>query len=228
MRGPGRRDRRPRSVRRAAPRSIRTRRSRTSPAASWCRVSSTPTSTIRRSRAIGGLGMPLLDWLEQCALPEESKLADQMYAQAVAEEFLDGLLHSGTTSALVFGSHFAAAMDRLVRRRARAWAERHVRAGRQRPDPARGPADRHRTRARSEGARADRALARQGAAAVRRHAALLAVDVGCAAGRVRGVDGRGRSGSPRTSTRTGPRSRRSPNSSRARATTSTPTTGTVW
>jgi guanine deaminase len=64
-------------------------------------------------RAIGGLGMPLLDWLERCALPEESKLADQAYAQAVAGEFLDGLLASGTTSALVFGSHFAGAMDEL-------------------------------------------------------------------------------------------------------------------
>ena len=64
-------------------------------------------------RAIGGLGMPLLDWLEHCALPEESRLADQAYAREVAGEFLDGLLASGTTSALVFGSHFAAAMDEL-------------------------------------------------------------------------------------------------------------------
>jgi guanine deaminase len=64
-------------------------------------------------RAIGGLGMPLLDWLERCALPEESKLADQAYARAVADEFLDGLVSSGTTSALVFGSHFASAMDEL-------------------------------------------------------------------------------------------------------------------
>jgi guanine deaminase len=64
-------------------------------------------------RAIGGLGMPLLDWLERCALPEESKLADQAYAREVADEFLDGLLACGTTSALVFGSHFAAAMDEL-------------------------------------------------------------------------------------------------------------------
>jgi len=64
-------------------------------------------------RAIGGLGMPLLDWLERCALPEESKLADQAYAREVAGEFLDGLLASGTTSALVFGSHFPAAMDEL-------------------------------------------------------------------------------------------------------------------
>jgi guanine deaminase len=64
-------------------------------------------------RVIGGLGMPLLDWLEHCALPEESKLADQAYAREVAGEFLDGLLAAGTTSALVFGSHFVAAMDEL-------------------------------------------------------------------------------------------------------------------
>jgi guanine deaminase len=71
-------------------------------------------------RAIGGLGLPLLDWLEQCALPEEAKLADRSYARAVAAEFLDGLVAAGTTSALVFGSHFAPAMDELF-----ATAERH-------------------------------------------------------------------------------------------------------
>jgi guanine deaminase len=70
-------------------------------------------------RAIGGLGLPLLDWLEQCALPEESKLADQAYARAVAAEFLDGLVAAGTTSALVFGSHFAPAMDELFAAAAR-------------------------------------------------------------------------------------------------------------
>jgi guanine deaminase len=64
-------------------------------------------------RAIGGLGMPLLDWLERCALPEESKLADRAYAREVAGEFFDGLIASGTTSALVFGSHFVPAMDEL-------------------------------------------------------------------------------------------------------------------
>jgi guanine deaminase len=70
-------------------------------------------------RAIGGLGMPLLDWLERCALPEESRLADRGYAAAVADEFLDGLLACGTTSALVFGSHFAPAMDELFQGAAR-------------------------------------------------------------------------------------------------------------
>ena len=64
-------------------------------------------------RAIGGLGLPLLDWLEQCALPEESKLAEVAYAREVAAEFLDGLVAAGTTSALGFGSHFAQAMDEL-------------------------------------------------------------------------------------------------------------------
>ncbi|MFC7575282.1 amidohydrolase family protein [Klenkia terrae] len=64
-------------------------------------------------RAIGGLGMPLLDWLERCALPEECRLADVGYARTVAAEFVDGLARAGTTSALVFGSHFAPAVDAL-------------------------------------------------------------------------------------------------------------------
>ncbi len=64
-------------------------------------------------RAIGGLGMPLLDWLDRCALPEEMKLADRTYSQAVAAEFLHALVSAGTTSALVFGAHFGPAMDAL-------------------------------------------------------------------------------------------------------------------
>jgi guanine deaminase len=64
-------------------------------------------------RVIGALGMPLLEWLDQCALPEETRLADVTYARAVATEFVDGLAHAGTTTALVFGSHFASAVDEL-------------------------------------------------------------------------------------------------------------------
>ncbi len=64
-------------------------------------------------RAIGGLGMPLLDWLERCALPEEARLADATYAAGVAADFVDGLARAGTTTALVFGSHFATAVDAL-------------------------------------------------------------------------------------------------------------------
>ncbi len=62
-------------------------------------------------RAVGALGRPLLDWLEHSALPEEAHLADPQYAREVAGEFVDGLLACGTTTALVFGAHFASAVD---------------------------------------------------------------------------------------------------------------------
>jgi guanine deaminase len=64
-------------------------------------------------RAIGALGMPLLQWLDECALPEKARLASVAYAREVATEFVDGLVSAGTTSALVFGSHFASAVDVL-------------------------------------------------------------------------------------------------------------------
>ena len=69
-------------------------------------------------RAIGGLGMPLLDWLERCALPEEARLADPSYAASTADDFVRSLVHAGTTSALVFGAHFAPAVDALFTRAA--------------------------------------------------------------------------------------------------------------
>ncbi|TDC85035.1 guanine deaminase [Micromonospora sp. KC606] len=64
-------------------------------------------------RVIGALGMPLLEWLERCALPEEARTAEVGYARAVAAEFVSALLGAGTTTALVFGSHFAPAVDAL-------------------------------------------------------------------------------------------------------------------
>ncbi|MBN9620490.1 MAG: guanine deaminase, partial [Actinobacteria bacterium] len=64
-------------------------------------------------RVIGGLGLPLLDWLDRWALPEEARFADPDYAQAVALEFVRALADAGTTTALVFGAHFAPALDRL-------------------------------------------------------------------------------------------------------------------
>jgi guanine deaminase len=69
-------------------------------------------------RMIGALGMPLLEWLEQSALPEEARLADAGYAAEVAGEFLGGLAAAGTTTALVFGAHFPAAVDVLFARAA--------------------------------------------------------------------------------------------------------------
>ena len=70
-------------------------------------------------RIIGALGMPLLDWLERCALPEECRLEDVDYARTIASEFVGGLVAAGTTTALVFGSHFAPAVDVLFEEAAR-------------------------------------------------------------------------------------------------------------
>jgi guanine deaminase len=70
-------------------------------------------------RMIGALGLPLLDWLERSALPEEALLVDPDYAGGVAGDFLDGLAAAGTTTALVFGAHFAPAMEVLFTQAAR-------------------------------------------------------------------------------------------------------------
>ena len=64
-------------------------------------------------RVTGALGLPLLEWLDAVALPEEARLASPDYARAVAREFVAGLADAGTTTALVFGSHFAGAVDVL-------------------------------------------------------------------------------------------------------------------
>ena len=64
-------------------------------------------------RVLGGLGRSLLDWLEHCALPEEARMADHAYACQVAREFVHALVSHGTTTALVFGAHFAPATAAL-------------------------------------------------------------------------------------------------------------------
>jgi len=64
-------------------------------------------------RVLGGLGRSLLDWLEHCALPEEARMADHAYACRVAREFVQAMLSHGTTTALVFGAHFAPATAAL-------------------------------------------------------------------------------------------------------------------
>jgi guanine deaminase len=68
---------------------------------------------------IGALGMPLLEWLDRCALPEEARLADVDYARTVASGFVRALADAGTTTALAFGSHFAPAVDALFSAAAR-------------------------------------------------------------------------------------------------------------
>ena len=64
-------------------------------------------------RVIGAMGLELLDWLRLRALPEEARLADPAFARSVAEQFVRALAANGTTTALVFGSHFAGAQETL-------------------------------------------------------------------------------------------------------------------
>jgi guanine deaminase len=62
---------------------------------------------------MGSMGLGLLDWLERYALPEEARMADPEHARRIAREFVAGLTTNGTTTALVFGSHFPSAQDAL-------------------------------------------------------------------------------------------------------------------
>jgi guanine deaminase len=64
-------------------------------------------------RVIGAMGLTLLDWLSLRALPEEARLSDQAYASSLAERFVRALASNGTTTALVFGSHFPGAQQAL-------------------------------------------------------------------------------------------------------------------
>ncbi len=64
-------------------------------------------------RIIGAMGRTLLDWLEYVALPEEARMADASYAKDTARLFLHALASHGTTTALVFGAHFADATAEL-------------------------------------------------------------------------------------------------------------------
>ncbi len=51
---------------------------------------------------IGSYGTELLDWLQRYTFPSETAFADPARSRAGAEVFLDALLASGTTSAVVF------------------------------------------------------------------------------------------------------------------------------
>lgn len=51
-------------------------------------------------------GTHLLDWLDRSIFPAEAAYADTAFATRAAVTFVDQLLRSGTTTALVFGSQF--------------------------------------------------------------------------------------------------------------------------
>ena len=64
-------------------------------------------------RVLGGLGLELLEWLDKVALPEEARMADLSYACGTARKFVSAMVTHGTTTALVFGAHFAPATAAL-------------------------------------------------------------------------------------------------------------------
>ena len=58
-------------------------------------------------------GGQLLEWLDNCVFPAESRLQDDEFAAAIARDFTRRRTAAGTTSALVFGSAFPHAQDAL-------------------------------------------------------------------------------------------------------------------
>ena len=60
---------------------------------------------------MGSMGRGLLAWLAERTLPHEARFSDVGFARAEARTFLRLLARNGTTSALVFGAHFAVAME---------------------------------------------------------------------------------------------------------------------
>lgn len=64
-------------------------------------------------RVLGELGEGLLGWLGRFALPEEARMANTRYARETARRFVRAMLAHGTTTAMVFGAHFAPATAAL-------------------------------------------------------------------------------------------------------------------
>ncbi|NIL95203.1 MAG: guanine deaminase [Woeseiaceae bacterium] len=62
---------------------------------------------------IASYGEQLLDWLNKYAYPAEMRFVDEEHARAVAEFFLDELLHNGTTTAAVFATVHPQSADAL-------------------------------------------------------------------------------------------------------------------
>jgi guanine deaminase len=58
-------------------------------------------------------GGQLLEWLNLCVFPAESKFADPGFAQQAAVDFCRRRVAAGTTAAMAFGSAFAHAQDAL-------------------------------------------------------------------------------------------------------------------
>lgn len=57
-------------------------------------------------------GLSLFDWHEKVVYPAEARLRDASFAEALADDFVTGMIAHGTTTAAAFGSPFADATDR--------------------------------------------------------------------------------------------------------------------
>lgn len=62
---------------------------------------------------LGAYGSQLLDWLETHTFPAERRMADPAHAAFISALFLDGLLATGTTTAMVFPSVHKVSVDAL-------------------------------------------------------------------------------------------------------------------
>jgi guanine deaminase len=64
-----------------------------------------------QTQVIASWGAQLLEWLERYTFPAEMRYADRAHAEAGARFFLDELARCGTTTAVVYGSVHASAID---------------------------------------------------------------------------------------------------------------------
>ncbi len=62
---------------------------------------------------IGSYGEQLLDWLNKYTFPAEARYADEAYARQRADDFVNDLLHHGTTTAMVYATAHESATDLL-------------------------------------------------------------------------------------------------------------------
>ena len=167
------------------------------------------------------MGLQLLDWLATRTLPEEVKMGDPAHARKTAQRFVRALAANGTTSALVFGSHFPDAQQALFEEAEQRRAADRERARGLQPQPAAGARGHAGSGVRRQPGAA-RALARRRPPPLRGHAALQRLlrrgDAARPAPRC-STSTRPRC-SPATSTRAPARSSSCASCSRARATTS--------
>jgi guanine deaminase len=62
---------------------------------------------------MGSFGKQLLDWLNDYTFPLEAKFGDRDYAADGVKRFIDGLLHNGTTTAMVYGTSHKHTADEI-------------------------------------------------------------------------------------------------------------------